>query len=103
MNRDPSDPVQIRDVLEGVLKEAGVHEQVQRAGVVDEWSGRVGDAIARVARPRIVSGSVLVVEVRSSAWLNELNMMRDEILRRLNENRSEARIEGLRFVLAEGP
>ena len=96
-------PIQIGDVLEGVLKDAGLHEQVQRAGVVDEWAGRVGDAIARVARPRIVSGSVLVVEVRSSAWLTELNMMRDEILRRVNENRSEARIEGLRFVLSEGP
>ena len=100
---EPSGPVRVAQLLEGVLREAGVHEQVQRASAVDEWAGRVGQAIANVARPRVVSGSVLVVEVKSSAWLNELNMMREEILRRLNRDRSEAPIEGIRFVLAESP
>ncbi len=50
-----------------------------------------------------MSGSVLIVEVRSSAWLNELDMMKDEILRRLNEGRDEGRIEAIRLVLAEQP
>lgn len=97
------EPVPIALVLDGVLRSTGVHEQVQRATAVDEWAEKVGEAIAKVARPRMVSGSVLVVEVRSSPWLNELDMMRDEILTRLNRNRTEAPIEGLRFVLAEGP
>ena len=96
-------PVPVAQVLEHVLKAAGVHEQVLRASAVDEWADKVGEAIAKVARPRMVTGSVLVVEVRSSAWLNELNMMRDEILRLLNRERAEAPIEGLRFVLGEGP
>ncbi len=101
--RKPDGPVPVGQVLDDVLRAAGVHEQVQRASAVDEWADKVGDAIAKVARPRMVSGSALVVEVRSSAWLNELNMMREEILRRLNRGRNEAPIEGLRFVLAEGP
>ena len=101
--RERTGPVPVAQVLEGVLKDAGVHEQVQRAGAVDTWDERVGEAIAKVARPRMVSGTVLVVEVKSSAWLNELNMMRDEILRRLNRDEREAPIEGLRFVLAETP
>ncbi len=96
-------PSRVGDVLEQVLKDSGVHEQLQRVGVADEWVDRVGEAIARVARPRIVSGTVLVVEVRSSAWLTELDMMKDEILRRLNEDRHEGRIEGIRLVLAENP
>lgn len=96
-------PSKIGDVLEQVLKDTGVHEQIQRASTADEWADRVGQAIARVARPRIVSGSVLIVEVRSSAWLNELDMMKDEILRRLNEGRDEGRIEAIRLVLAEQP
>ncbi len=96
-------PSRVGEVLEQVLKDTGVHEQIQRVGVVDDWADRVGEAIARVARPRMVSGAVLVVEVRSSAWLTELDMMKDEILRRLNEDRHEGRIEGIRLVLAERP
>lgn len=101
--RSSAGPVPVAQVLAGVLKTAGVHDQVQRASAVDAWAGTVGRAIAAVSRPRMVNGTVLVVEVRSSAWLNELNMMREEILRRLNEDRTEAPIEGLRFVLAENP
>jgi predicted nucleic acid-binding Zn ribbon protein len=102
VTRADSSLFRIADVLPQVLKAAGIHEQVQRASVVDEWRERVGATIARIASPRVVSGTVLIVEVRSSAWLNELNMMKQEILRRLNENRNEGRIDGLRFVLSEG-
>jgi hypothetical protein len=41
------------------------------------------------------------VEVRSSPWLMELNLMKREILTRLNEGRGDAPIEKLVFVLAE--
>ncbi len=98
-----SGPSKVGDLLPQVLQDVGVAEQIKRASVVEDWVERVGEGIARVARPRIVSGSVLVVEVRSSAWLHELSMMKNEILRRLNEDRSEGRIEGLHFTLAQGP
>ena len=68
-------PVPVAAVLDQVLKAAGLHQQVQRASAVDEWAEKVGDAIAKVARPRMVNGSVLVVEVRSSAWLKPIRLI----------------------------
>ena len=91
----------IGELLEGILKKAGLKDQVLRAEVVDEWEARVGEAIARVTRAQGVRDATLIVEVRSSAWLMELNLMKDEIIRRVNEGREEALIEKIVFVLSE--
>ena len=93
----------VGEFLEGILKKAGLKDQVLRAEVVEEWEDRVGEAIARVTRAQGVRDATLIVEVRSSAWLMELNLMKEEILRRVNEGREEALIEKIVFVLSEDP
>jgi predicted nucleic acid-binding Zn ribbon protein len=95
--------VRVGEVLDAFLERAGVRVQLERTGVLDEWPARVGDAIAKVTHARSVSDSTLIVEVRSSAWLMELNMMKGEILRRVNEGREAARIDRIVFVLGERP
>lgn len=96
-------PERVGDVLGGFLRKSGLREPVLRAGVVEEWSDRVGKAIAGVTRAQGVREATLIVEVRSSSWLMELNLMKEEILRRVNEDRTEAHIEKIVFVLAEDP
>ena len=96
-------PVKVGDVLGKFLKKKGLQDVVSRAGVVDQWEERVGGAIAGVTRARGIRGGTLFVEVRSSAWLMELNLMKEEILRRINEGREEAPMETIVFVLAEDP
>ena len=96
-------PEKVSEVLGGFLRKWGLREPVLRAGVVDEWDDRVGEAIAKVTRAQGVRGATLIVEVRSSSWLMELNLMKREILKRVNEGRTEALIEKILFVLAEDP
>ena len=101
--RGQEGPVKVGELLSQLLDRTGVREQLERTTVLDEWPARVGEAIARVTQPRSVSDSTLIVEVRSSAWLIELNMMRSEILRRINEGREQAPIDRIVFVLGERP
>jgi len=88
------------ETLQEFLARTGLKDGVVRAGVMEEWEERVGERIARVARPRGFSGGTLFVEVRSSAWLMELDLMKEELLRRLNEGREEGRVEKLVLVQA---
>ncbi len=94
-------PEKVGDLLAGFLEAKGLREPLLQAGAVEEWEERVGESIARVTRAKGVRDHALVVEVRSSAWLMELNLMREEILRRVNEGRSEGLVEKIVFVLAE--
>ncbi len=87
-------------LLGAFLDRRGVRTQIERTNVLDVWPEKVGEAIAQVTHARSVSEGTLFVEVRSSAWLMELNMMRAEILRRVNEGRESAPIERIIFVQA---
>jgi predicted nucleic acid-binding Zn ribbon protein len=96
-------PEKVSEVLGDFLEKSGLREPVLRAEAVDEWDDRVGEAIARVTRAQGAREATLIVEVRSSSWLMELNLMKAEILRRVNEGRTEALFEKIVFVLAEDP
>jgi len=94
-------PEKVGQLLGGFLENAGLKEPLLRVEAVEEWRDRVGEAVARVTRAQGVRDKTLIVEVKSSAWLMELNLIKAEILRRVNEGRSEALIEKIVFVLAE--
>ena len=96
-------PSRVGDLLEGVLKERGVGTQIRRVGALDAWPDVVGEKIASVTHARAVVASTLVVEVRSSAWLMELNLMKGALLARVNEQlEKDAEIERIVLTLMEG-
>ena len=94
-------PEHVGELLGEFLRGRGLRKALLRADAAGDWEERVGEAISRVTRARGVRDATLIVEVRSSAWLMELNLMKEEILRRVNEGREEAPIEKIVFVLSE--
>ena len=90
----------LAEVLAAYLEGTRLGEVVARADAIDAWAEVVGERVARVTRAVEVQGTDLVVEVRSSAWMAELSMMRNVILEELNAARSGPPVAGLRFRLA---
>lgn len=94
-------PAKIDSMLAGVLEKHGVQDQVRRMEVLELWPEIVGKDLARVTRAKAVEDTTLFVEVRSSAWLMELNMMKRDFLERVNARVEEAPFERVVFALAE--
>ena len=69
--------------------------------VLDLWPELVGEHVAEVTKAKGVSEATLFVEVRTSAWLMELNIMKGEFLVRVNERLGDVPLERIVFVLAE--
>jgi predicted nucleic acid-binding Zn ribbon protein len=90
----------VDQVLDGLLDRLGIREDVARQAAVGRWAEVVGPGIAEVTRARAVAQGVLYVDVRSSAWLNELTFMRHDLLTRLNAGAGSARVERIVFTLA---
>jgi predicted nucleic acid-binding Zn ribbon protein len=94
-------PTRVDALLAQVLEAHGVQKTVQRIGILDEWSAIVGERIAGVTKVKGLDGDALFVEVRSSAWLMELSMLKGEVLKRVNARLGESPVERIVFVLAE--
>lgn len=78
-------PERVDDVLGRVLEERGFATRLAQGRVVQEWPTLVGDHIAAVTRAELVSANnVLVVSVKTHAWMSELALLEREILTTIN-------------------
>lgn len=95
-------PQRVAGLVEGLLQARGLAEGVERASVITEWTERVGPQIAQVATPVGFDRETLFVEVRSSAWLMELQLAERRILEQLNRGRVRGGFKKIVFRLAAG-
>lgn len=101
-DRSPDKGLQpIGPVLHAVLTHHGILERVEQLRALDLWSETVGDIVSTATRARAVDNGALIVEVKSSAWLMELNMMKGELLEQLNDRMGSNPLDKIVFVLAE--
>ena len=85
--RPRSVATRVGEVLDRYLSRLGVSGRVAQASVVADWPRLVGDRIAKVSTPESVTqDGTLFVRVASSAWVQELQLITPDILRRLNES-----------------
>lgn len=89
------------ELLPTYLRKKGLTAKVEAASVVPEWENLVGPGIAAVTMPVRISEGTLFVQVKTSAWMTELTLMKSELIRRLNAGKREGRIEQLVFVMGE--
>lgn len=89
------------DAVKAALAFRGISDQVRAQRVLTEWTELVGPKIASRTRPYGVNERVLVIEVASSAWLHELNLLKAQILTGLVDRIGEPRLfDDLKFKLA---
>ncbi len=80
------------DALESYLKREGYKRRLDQASVIPEWETLVGAQISQVTSPLAVyRDGTLQVAVQSSAWMQELQMMSPEILRKLGKHGKKIR------------
>jgi hypothetical protein len=89
------------EAIDAVLALHGIAHRVRAERVLTEWSDLVGPKIASRTRPHGVEGRTLVIEVATSAWLQELSLLRAQILAGLLERVGQPRVfDELAFRLA---
>ncbi len=83
------------------LTHHGLSDEIRGHRVISEWTELVGTKVAARTRPERISERVLWVEVATSAWLHELNMLKAQLLKGLIDRLGEPRLfEDVRFKLA---
>ena len=87
--------------ITNVLSLHGIADEVRAGRLVTEWIELVGPKIAQRTRPDGVHDRILWIEVATSAWLQELNLLKPQLLGNLVERLGEPRLfDDLKFRLA---
>jgi len=93
-------PSLLGEVLAGVLRQSGIAERVDQAGLIPEWPSLVGVQIAAVTEPTsITADGTMFVMVTTNAWMNELSLMEPELLRALNIREGRTPVKRIRWLL----
>ena len=64
------------------------------------WSQAVGERLAAVATPVSERAGTLTIECADGVWVQELDLMQEQLLERLREALGEQAPKALRFRLA---
>jgi predicted nucleic acid-binding Zn ribbon protein len=93
-------PQPMGDVLARYLDTSGLGKNLATASVLTDWAERVGPGIAAVTTPAGLQDQTLFVAVATSAWMMELNMMKHDLIKRINSGRKEGQIRHIVFQMA---
>ncbi len=87
--------------IASVLSLHGITDAVRAERLITEWTDLVGAKIASRTRPHGVFERVLVIEVATSAWMHELNLLKPRLLEGLVTRIGQPSLfDDLRFRLA---
>jgi predicted nucleic acid-binding Zn ribbon protein len=89
----------VGDFLPGVLKSLGLSQGIAAQRAVAIWEEVVGELIARNTRALGMKGDVLWVLVKSPPWMQELKLLKEVLITRLNERLGEKVVKDIRLRL----
>lgn len=76
--------VRIGSLLKQVFGQAGIEDQISRHQAWLIWDQLVGKQIAARARPQRLRRGVLEVRVDHPVWMQQLHLLKPQILRKIN-------------------
>lgn len=88
---------QLSDVLREYVNSMKFDRKLKEVDVVQSWETLLGKMISGYTRNIYLSNGVLYVQISSPVVKNELIMMRDEIIEKLNEMAGERIVEKIVF------
>ena len=88
----------INAVLDNFLKKTRLSDGINQQKAVEVWPEIVGNKIAENADAVSVEHGVLFIRAGSSAWSQELQLKKKEILLKINKKVGKRIIKDMRFI-----
>jgi hypothetical protein len=84
-----------------VLKACGMEGRLSEYRVLGQWEKAVGAVIARHAQPQSMHGKKLTLLVDSPAWMQQLSLLKPELLGKINRNLGWEAVQSITLKLGE--
>ena len=92
-------PDQLGNVLENALKATNMQIELSLQRLWRQWDDLVGPAIAKNARPAAIKGKLLLVNVSSAPWMQQLQYLKNDLMEKLNAAFDTPIVKDIRFKI----
>jgi len=80
-----SETLNISEIIASLLKEQGLENKLFENRLMNSWEELLGKTVAKATRSLYIKDRVLFVYISSSVVKHEIMMIRDDLVKRLNE------------------
>lgn len=84
-----------------ILRARGIGGRLHEYRIIEKWGQMVGTVIARHAQPHLIRGKRLTLIVDSPAWMQQLSLLKQEIIEKVNKNLGKDTIQSIILKLGE--
>lgn len=75
----------ISELLSQYLRQQGMETPLLQRRIVDTWDSLMGPDIAQYTTEKFIKNQILFVKILNPALRQDLNMMRSQLVKRLND------------------
>ena len=87
----------IGSIIDSVVEKMGIDRKLNTSNIFNHWDEIAGREIAKRSKPRKITRETLYVSVTSSTWANELSLMSEELIKKINSFVGEKVVKTVRF------
>lgn len=95
--RRKSKPAAIGQLLDEIATGTPLAQRLREARIWEVWKEAVGPQIARQAKPSGFRDGILTVTVASAPWMQQLALLKPQLLAKLNAVLADTLVTDLRF------
>ena len=87
----------IGSIIGSVVDKMGINRKLNTSNIFNHWEQIVGKEVARKSKPRKLVSMTLHISVTSSTWANELSLMSEELMKKINSFSGDEVVKKVRF------
>ena len=93
----------IEEIFKTLSRKESWGKRFALSEILKAWNEIVGSDISRIAKPSLLKGKTIVVEVDDNIWLAQLQSESEELREKLNFSLGQKKVKEIRFVLSNKP
>jgi len=87
----------IGSIIEGIIKGTDINYRLIESKIFIHWEDIVGTEISKKAKPERITRGTLYLSVSTSIWANELSLMSDKLIEKINSFIGEEVVKKIKF------
>ncbi len=87
----------IGSIIGPVIDKMGLGKKLRVSNIFNHWEDIVGTQIAKKSKPERLLRKTLYVSVTTSTWANELSLMSEKLIEKINSFIGEDLVKTIRF------